>query len=163
MLKWHALIRTPKHKGVQHRSMLDSLCDIMTGEQNLRTGNRNLTVGGGGAFFSPLCPERESGIAQSVYGPGYGMYDPGLVSGRVQQRLFSSSHRPNGLRDPPNLLFNGCLASFPGVKLAGRDFDHAPPCRAEVKNEWMYTSALPIQFHGLEREKCAFYLLQDRL
>ena len=45
------------------------------------------------------------------------MYDPGLVSGRVQQRLISSSHRPNGLRDPPNLLFNGCLGSFPGVKL----------------------------------------------
>lgn len=139
--------------------MLDSLCDIMTGEQNLRTGNRNLTADGGCALSSPLSPDRETGIAQSVHR----MYDPGLVSRRVQQRLFSSSHRPNGIRDPPNLLFNGCLGSFPGIKLPGRDFDHAPPCRAEVKNEWIYTSALPIHLHGLEREKFASYLLQDRL
>ena len=44
-------IRTHKHKGVQHRSMLDSLFDIMTGKRNLRTGKRNLTPGGGGAFL----------------------------------------------------------------------------------------------------------------
>ena len=76
-------IRAHKHKDVQHRRMLDSLFDTATGEQNLRTGNRNLTAGGGGAFSLTLCPDRETGIAQSVYGLGYGLYDPGLVSGRV--------------------------------------------------------------------------------
>ena len=77
-------------------------------------------------------------------------------------RLFSSSHFPDGLRGSPNLLFNGCLGSFPGVKLPGRDFDHSPPHCAEVKNEWVCTSALPIRLHGFERENSTSYL-RDRL
>jgi len=31
--------------------MLDSVFDTATGEQNLRTGKKNLTAGGSGAFF----------------------------------------------------------------------------------------------------------------
>jgi hypothetical protein len=34
--------------------------------------------------------------------------------------------------------------SFPGVKAAGRDADHTPPSRAEVKKELNYTSTHPM-------------------
>ena len=140
-------IRTHKHKAVQHRCNTDSLFGTATGEQNVRTGNSNLTAGDSGTFPSPQCPHRDTGIAQSVYGPGYGLHDPGFVTGRVHRRLFSSSNCSDRLRGPSDLPFNGSQGSFPGVKLPGRDFDHSPPFCAEVKNEWRYTSALLIRLH----------------
>jgi hypothetical protein len=36
---------------------------------------------------------------------------------------------------PPSIL-----DSFPGGKAAGHEADHSPPCSAEVKNAWRYTS-----------------------
>jgi hypothetical protein len=37
----------------------------------------------------------------------------------------------------------------PGVKRSGREADHSPPCRAEVKNAWSYISTPPTRFHGV--------------
>jgi len=34
-----------------------------------------------------------------------------------------------------------------GVKLPGLETDHSPPCTAEVKNAWSYTSTPPIRLH----------------
>jgi hypothetical protein len=42
---------------------------------------------------------------------------------------------PNQLSGPPSLLFIGCYASFPSVKLLRRDADQKPLSRAEVRNE----------------------------
>jgi hypothetical protein len=40
-------------------------------------------------------------------------------------------------------------ALFLGIKLPAREADHLPPSSAEVKNEWSYTSTLPIRLHGV--------------
>jgi hypothetical protein len=34
----------------------------------------------------------------------------------------------------------------PGVKRPGREADHSPPARAEVKKMWLYTSISPNAF-----------------
>jgi hypothetical protein len=39
--------------------------------------------------------------------------------------------------------------SFPGDNTAGREADHSPPCSAEVKYAWNYTSIPPIRLHGV--------------
>jgi hypothetical protein len=36
-----------------------------------------------------------------------------------------------------------------GVKRPGREADHSPPCSAEFKNVWSYTSTPPIGLHGV--------------
>jgi hypothetical protein len=36
-----------------------------------------------------------------------------------------------------------------GVKRPGREVEHSPPSRAEVKNAWSYTSTLPVRLHGV--------------
>jgi len=33
---------------------------------------------------------------------------------------------------------NQLMASIPEIKRPGREFDHAPPSSAQVKNEWSY-------------------------
>jgi hypothetical protein len=38
------------------------------------------------------------------------------------------------------------VCSLPGDKRPGRETDHPPPCRAEVKNEWSYTHVPPWVF-----------------
>jgi len=45
----------------------------------------------------------------------------------------SINMRPDRSWDPPSLLCNGYLVSFPGVKWPGRGVDHPPPSSAEVK------------------------------
>jgi hypothetical protein len=56
--------------------------------------------------------------------------------------LFSPK-RPDGLWDPPSLLFKAHWGFIPDVKSLGRDFDYLPLSSAEVKNEWSYSSILP--------------------
>jgi hypothetical protein len=38
-----------------------------------------------------------------------------------------------------------------GVKFPGRETDLSPPCSADVKNAWSYTSTPPIRIHGVVR------------
>jgi hypothetical protein len=52
---------------------------------------------------------------------------------------------------PPNLLFIGYRGSFLGVQWLGREVDHSPPPDAEVKNEWSYTTALPVYPYDVTR------------
>jgi len=54
--------------------------------------------------------------------------------------------------DPPSLLFHGYRNSIPGVKRPGRNSGHSPPSSAEVKNEWSYTSTLPVCPHVVGRD-----------
>jgi hypothetical protein len=42
----------------------------------------------------------------------------------------------------------GTGGSFPGVKRQGREADHSPPTKAEVKKMWIYTST-HIRLHGV--------------
>jgi hypothetical protein len=43
----------------------------------------------------------------------------------------------------------GARGSYLGVKLQGRETDNSPPCSAEVKNAWSYTSTPPLRLHGV--------------
>jgi hypothetical protein len=57
----------------------------------------------------------------------------GSIGGRA--RFFSSPLRPERLWGPPSLLYNGYGGGVaPGLKRLGREADHTPPSRAEVKN-----------------------------
>jgi hypothetical protein len=73
------------------------------------------------------------------------IYNPSWV-----KRIFSKKH-PDLLWGPPS--FRG---SFLGVKRQGRKVYHSP--NAEAKNEWSYTLAFPIRFHGMDRGNLPFYL-----
>jgi len=44
---------------------------------------------------------------------------------------------------------NGGLVT--GVKRPGRETDYLPRSRAEVKNEWSYTSTMPVYIHCIRR------------
>jgi hypothetical protein len=72
---------------------------------------------------------------------GYGFNGPGSIPGRS---IFSSSQRPDRLRGPPSLLFNGYRGSFPGVKRKGREADHSPLSSVKVTKG----GAIP-QLHGM--------------
>jgi hypothetical protein len=41
---------------------------------------------------------------------------------------------------------------LPGVKRPGREVDHSPPSKAEVKNEWSYTSISAICLNDFDRD-----------
>lgn len=43
-----------------------------------------------------------------------------------------------------------------GINHSGRDADHSPPSRAEVKNEWRSTSALPIRLYSVHTDVFIF-------
>jgi hypothetical protein len=45
------------------------------------------------------------------------------------------------------------------IKQLRPDVDHSPPSRAEVKNEWSYTSAACICLQGMDRDSFNFDLL----
>jgi hypothetical protein len=54
---------------------------------------------------------------------------------------FSLLHRfQNSSESHPVFCPLGTRASFPGERRLGREADHSPPSRAEVKNAWCYTS-----------------------
>jgi hypothetical protein len=73
---------------------------------------------------------------------GYGLDSRGVgVRVPVGSRIFSSSHHPDRLWGPPNLLL-----SFPEDNAARAEADHSPPTCAEVKKIWIYTSTPPHAF-----------------
>jgi len=45
---------------------------------------------------------------------------------------------------------------FPGGKTAGREVNHSPPFRVEVKNKWCYTSTPSICLQGADTETITF-------
>jgi hypothetical protein len=73
---------------------------------------------------------------------GYGLDDWGSrVRFPAGTGNFSLHHRvQNGSGTHPASSPMGTKGSFPEGKAAGREADHSPPSRAEVKNAWSYTS-----------------------
>jgi hypothetical protein len=47
------------------------------------------------------------------------------------------------------------------INRPGRDADHSPPSSAEVKNEWMSTSALPICLHSVHTDIFIFSIYSN--
>jgi hypothetical protein len=43
-----------------------------------------------------------------------------------------------------------------GVQWPGHNVKHSSPSNAEVRNEWNYTSTLPVCLHGVNRENITF-------
>jgi hypothetical protein len=57
----------------------------------------------------------------------------------------------------PNLRANRTNTQwFPGVKLTMRGANNSPPSSAEFRNDWSYTSTIPISLHGVHRGKIPF-------
>lgn len=50
----------------------------------------------------------------------------------------------------------GTKVLFRGVKRPGREVYHSPPSSAEIRNEWIYTSAPSACLHGAEKENFTF-------
>jgi len=50
---------------------------------------------------------------------------------------------------------------FGAIKRPGRDVDHLPPTRAEIKKEWSYTSTPSIHLHG-QTKLYLFYVTRPR-
>jgi hypothetical protein len=63
---------------------------------------------------------------------GYWPDGPDSIPGIA--KFFSSAQKPNRFWDPPSLLSNDCLDSFPRMKLLGHEACHSPTSSAEVKN-----------------------------
>jgi len=75
----------------------------------------------------------------------------------VEEEIFSSLKRTDQLCVAPSLVFNLYRGSFPGrIKRPGGTAYHFPPSRAEIKNEWSYTSIPPIYLHSVERDNFTF-------
>jgi hypothetical protein len=75
----------------------------------------------------------------------------------VVARGFSLLKCPDWCRGPPSILFNGSQGYFPFLKWLRYELNHTPPSVAEVKNEWSYTSTLPICLHVVDWENFIFY------
>jgi hypothetical protein len=56
----------------------------------------------------------------------------------------------------PTLLLMGSGVHFRGVRRPGRQVKQVLPSRAEVKNEWTYTSVSPVCFRGMDRDTFTF-------
>jgi hypothetical protein len=79
------------------------------------------------------------------------------MSGIIYIYIYISKF-PGRLWGPPNLLFNGYRASFPGIKRPGREVKHSSPSIAEVKLRMGgdITPASTICLHDLDRENFTF-------
>jgi hypothetical protein len=91
------------------------------------------------------CKSRDSSVGIAL---GYGLDDWGSrVRFPAGAGNFSVHHRvQNGSEAHPASYPMGTGDLSLGVKRLGRDGDRSPPSSAEVKNEWSYTSTLPILF-----------------
>jgi hypothetical protein len=77
--------------------------------------------------------------------------------------VFCKASRPDPLWGSNlSLLFNGYRGSVAGLKGAGRDVDHLPPSRAEVKDEWSRTSPSPLCLHCVRRDNFTLPLMFKR-
>jgi hypothetical protein len=67
------------------------------------------------------------------------------------------SRCPDWLWGPPSLLFGGWWGQLLlVVKWPGHEVNYSPTSSARVKNEWSYTSALPVCLLGVNRENYVF-------
>jgi len=73
-------------------------------------------------------------------------------SGQGQETALFSETSRQALRpvQPPIQLVMEALS--PGLKRPGREFDHSPPYRAKMKNDWNHTWTPPISLHVVQRD-----------
>jgi hypothetical protein len=86
------------------------------------------------SWHSARAAERKSGGSNAVSGERF------------------SSTRPDLLRGPPILLFNGYRGLPLGVKRPERVTDHSPPYCTEFKNKWRYPSTPPVFLRNVYRD-----------
>jgi len=75
------------------------------------------------------------------------------------RRFYVPQYCPDRLWGLPSLIFHGYLCSFPRVRRPEHKVYHSSLSNAEVKNEWRYTSTLPVCPH----DNFVFYLLLSTL
>jgi hypothetical protein len=75
-----------------------------------------------------------------------------------EERFFFSPKTLNPFLGPNQPPIQSVSGFVPGIKPPGREVDHSV---VEVKNEWSYTSALPICIHGVIRDKSAIFCLSQ--
>jgi len=69
-------------------------------------------------------------------------------TGAMLEFHFATASRPVlGCTQPLIQWAPGIL--LPKIKRLGREDDHSPPCKTEVKNTWSYTSIPPIRLQGM--------------
>jgi len=68
------------------------------------------------------------------------------------------TRRFRGLTSP---LFIDCQGFFSGIKPWGNESDHSSPSKAEVKNEWSYTSFPPICLRAVDKDNFKFAQICD--
>lgn len=73
-----------------------------------------------------------------------------------KKEVFSTPDPSRRLCGPRSLVLSRYLGSFPGVKRSRHEVAHWPSCRAEVKNEWICSSAPSIRLHGVDRSNFTF-------
>jgi hypothetical protein len=100
------------------------------------------------AINSTLYKSRDSSVGTAL---GYGLDDRGSrVRFPAGTGNFSLPHRvQNSSGTDPASYYMGRGALSLKVERPEREADHSPPCSAEVKNAWHYTSTLPTRLHGV--------------
>jgi hypothetical protein len=81
---------------------------------------------------------RWAGVGQTILRPGYGLDDRGSVLDRGNDGISSLRHCSGVTQLSIQWLPE---TRTQGVKRLGHEADHPPPCSAEVKNPWSYTSS----------------------
>jgi hypothetical protein len=72
--------------------------------------------------------------------------------------LFKRTQTRSGIH---SLIFNVYWGSFPGVIWPGREAEHIPPSRAEVKNDVAILLLPPIWLRGVDRNKFTLFIFID--
>jgi hypothetical protein len=72
------------------------------------------------------------------------MYNIVCISGNKRERLFSSLQHSVWMWGQPSFLFNGQSVFSSHVKHPRHQADHLPSPSRDLKNEWSYTSTLPV-------------------
>ena len=86
-----------------------------------------------------------------------GLVIRGSKPGRGKRFFFLFAETFTPAMGPTSFIINVYRRSLPEVKCPGRDVDYAPPCSAEVKNEWSYTSDSPMCLRGMDRDNFGFF------
>jgi hypothetical protein len=85
----------------------------------------------------------------------YGLDGPGIESRWGRDFL----HLSRPAVGPTQLLYNGLVLIFPGVKQPGRGVDHPPPSIAEIKGRvdlylWVFKACPRAKFHDRFYPSC---------
>jgi hypothetical protein len=75
----------------------------------------------------------------------YWLNSPGFEFRQRQESLLPPN-RPDRLWGTSSLIFKWHWGPFPGIKRQGCKADHSPPSSFDVKNEWIYSSTLHVQY-----------------